>query len=168
MDALPDAGDRRKAVESQATLLNLELAAGPSVSTPPSGSDQSALLLDAGREAVRRGISRVVWPVQAFPDGRTDLPALARICDRALLVGQLLSLDAPADRPVRIETPLADLSDAQILELALDLDAPLSACWRSDNDLPLPRPGSAAGENPMHVYTRPRPAAAVGGGSAAR
>jgi 7-cyano-7-deazaguanine synthase in queuosine biosynthesis len=48
--------------------------------------------------------------------------------ERASQVSQLSLLDLPREggaRTLEIETPLLDLSDGQVLELALDLDAPL-------------------------------------------
>jgi hypothetical protein len=64
---------------------------------------------------------------------------LADVCDRALLAGQLVGLDvarlgsagdgAPMAKGLRIETPYADLTDAQLMDLALDMDVPLHACW---------------------------------------
>lgn len=96
------------------------------------GLAASALLLAAGEEAVARGIERVIWPVQ-FAGELTDDARLTRVTealDRSLLAGRLLSVDAPSPGLV-IETPLVELTDVQLLDLAGDTDAPLScAAWQ--------------------------------------
>jgi hypothetical protein len=96
------------------------------------------MLLEAGRAAIELGAGRVVWSVHAGVPGRPeelDLDAASREADRALLVTRLLALDAESHgvQSIRIEPPLADLTDRQLVELALDLDAPIRLCgWWSD------------------------------------
>lgn len=140
----PTLETRRRAARSQVELCSLseflehQLAAAPSEKPghapsspdPARGLCLTQLLLHAAHAAAERGISRVVWPVH-FPDSpgdSVDLDALADACDRALLVSQLAALDTPSEHPV-IETPYADFTDRELLELARDLDAPLDACW---------------------------------------
>jgi 7-cyano-7-deazaguanine synthase in queuosine biosynthesis len=80
----------------------------------------------------------VLWPVHCG----ADLEAMDRALARARLVERLVNLDLPAgeedEPPLRIETPLLDLSDRQIAELAADLDAPLDVCWWCLKDGPAP------------------------------
>lgn len=50
------------------------------------------------------------------------------------MVGQLVGIDIArvgdaGASGVRIETPYADLTDAELMDLALDMDVPLNACW---------------------------------------
>jgi hypothetical protein len=103
-----------------------------------SGARDTAMLLSAAIEAASLGLSRVVWPIHAGAAREISVDALADICDRALLVGQLVGLDVMrADAgggSIRIETPYADLTDAQLMDLALDMDAPLSAAWWCMNE----------------------------------
>ncbi len=96
------------------------------------------MLLSAAIEAVSFGLSRVIWPIHAGAAKDVNTDALADVCDRALLAGQLVGLDvaragaadgAALVRSVRIETPYADLTDAELMDLALDMDVPLNACW---------------------------------------
>ena len=92
------------------------------------------MLLDGAVEALRQGCSRVVWAIHCGD----DLDAMATAVDEARLVSHILGLATP-ERPatarggrqagVRIETPLVDLTDSQLAELAHDLDAPLGAAW---------------------------------------
>jgi hypothetical protein len=105
------------------------------------GGKQSAKLFSAAVEAISLGMSRVIWPIHAGAARDVDIDALADVCDRALLVGQLVGLDAPrsADSAaLRIETPYADLTDAQVMDLALDMDVPLHAAWWCLNEDPQP------------------------------
>ncbi len=125
----------RAAAERQARVLRLGTVAARVPTTGTTEAERtSTLLLRAAFIAAELGCRRVVWPVRAPIDRATrkpDLEASATILDRALLVSRLVSLDL-AHSPVpevRIETPLLDLSDAQIADLALDLAVPLSAVW---------------------------------------
>lgn len=101
----------------------------------------AAILHRAAAAAVRMGCHRLVWAATAItategaaghraqPD--EDLDRIAAAVDRALLIGRLVSIDAAAlgQRDLKIEVPYIDLSAAQIADLALDLDAPIEACW---------------------------------------
>ncbi len=76
---------------------------------------------------------RIIWPVQYHADHDSvpaQLDRIAAAVDRALLVSRLslLESDAAADE-ITIETPLVDLTDSQIADLAVDLDAPAYLCW---------------------------------------
>lgn len=117
------------------------------------GLGHTGMLLAACLEAMRRGIRRVVWPVQ-LPGGDganfgelTD--AVADAFDRALLVGRLLSIDASPHLAhaggLVVQTPLLDLTDAQVLDLAADLDAPLAAARACLADLDEPGERPACG-----------------------
>lgn len=125
----------------QAEGLGFEFL-GLSTSSPASaaarfgipGQEQSTLLLMAAYAAARAGLRRVVWPIRADDlGGGVDLDACADATDRALLVSRLVTLDLEGrDTPVqevRIETPLVDLADAQLADLAMDLAAPVKLCW---------------------------------------
>ena len=135
---------RADAVRRRRELLGL----GEAITLPAAEtSDQQAervavtdVLVRAGREALSRGVSRVVWPIHCG----SDLDEMERELERARLVERLVNLDAPGggghgyDPAVRVETPLLDLSDAQIAELAADLDAPLDVCWWCRKNGPAP------------------------------
>ncbi len=92
------------------------------------------LSLLAGVEVARAmGCVRLIWPVQFHAD-KSSLPAqldrIAAAVDRALLVSRLGLLDGvDAAEEITIETPLVDLTDRQIADLAVDLDAPAYLCW---------------------------------------
>jgi hypothetical protein len=51
--------------------------------------------------------------------------------NRSLLVSQLVTLAmGPAEqRQVRVRAPYADLTDRQVADLAIDMDAPIWTCW---------------------------------------
>jgi hypothetical protein len=90
----------------------------------------TAGLLAAGREAIRRGWSRVVWPVALGGEGkaRGGLEAVSEAFDRAGACARLLTLDAGPEG-LCIQTPFVDFSDEQLADLAGDLDAPLHCAW---------------------------------------
>lgn len=122
------------AVRSQARFHRLELVETPRLCAPD--IDASDGLLDtlallAGLEAARTsGAARVVWPVQFHADDNTLTDQLDRIgaaIDRALLVARLDLLDRGEE--IAIETPLVDLTDRQLADLVVDLDAPAYLCW---------------------------------------
>lgn len=102
------------------------------------GAKQSAMLISAVLEATTLGLSRVVWPIHAGASQDIDITQLADICDRAMLVAQLIGLDSTrtTDRAISIQTPYADLNDAQMMELALDMDVPVHNAWWCLNEQP--------------------------------
>ncbi len=127
----------------------------------PAGALESLILTDAAYNAAMHGCERVIWPVQApTVDGEPDLTSVARFVDRATLVSRLAGLDAERPewsglsvREVRIDTPLVDLTDDQLADLALDMRVPADSCWWWGSDAPeasrwMPRlaPTRAAGD----------------------
>ncbi len=120
----------RAAIERQALLSGLGLlTAEPPVRVDGSGAPgQNALLLSACLLAIGRGLSRVVWPVQL---GCDNSQAVIDAMDRANVISHLAAIDLPrvpgpgGPASIRIESPFADFSDAQLLDLAVDLGAPL-------------------------------------------
>jgi 7-cyano-7-deazaguanine synthase in queuosine biosynthesis len=107
------------------------------------GSRTTLMLAAACIQAAALGIERVVWPIHVggHQEGSLNVDEMMDLCDRALLVSQLVSLDAPRTTGrmgVRIQTPYVDFTDAQMMDLALDMDAPLAACWWCLNDQPEP------------------------------
>lgn len=123
------------AVHAQADILGLEVLDRDWIGSDGSGPGQSAALLTVAQQAGSLGIRRVVWAVQYPLLGvEPDLDRIAATVDRCLLISRLVSLDLwdhpnPAVPEVRIETPLVDLSDAQIADLALDLGVPIASAW---------------------------------------
>lgn len=115
---LPGPAAASEAIERQSAVTGLRLVREPAAIDP---RDLTAMLLTAVRAAGRLGLDRVLWPVLGQDAVGADAP------ERARLVSQLAAFDAPDGRSIRVLTPLADLTDAQVLELALDLDAPLDA-----------------------------------------
>lgn len=130
----------QRAVRSQAEVLGLEVldrpVLGSGEQTPEGGgAAQSMALMTAAQQAAELGIRRVVWAVQFGLIGAgPDLDRIASTIDRCLLVSRLISLDlwdtpSPPVPEVRVETPLVDLSDGQLVDLALDLGAPVGHVW---------------------------------------
>jgi hypothetical protein len=143
---------RLRAVRLQADLCGMSVVEGTLDQAAPRGFAASRLLLAAAEVAALSGITRIIWPVHPGSRARrtpgpgpdqdgVDLDAAADICDRAMLVGLLARIDGeggPAPRggggPMTIETPYADFSDYRLAAHAVDLDAPLWACWWCEHD----------------------------------
>ena len=80
---------------------------------------RSAHLLAAGlAHASLRSIARVLWPASF----NADAEAAAVASERMLLMGQLAALEA--DAPPRLDAPLLELADTQIIEIGAQLDVP--------------------------------------------
>ncbi len=112
------------------------------------GERISRVLLSAGALAISRGLSRMIWPVHLggaggpagtageddrLADHAAGLDAIAEACDRALAASRLLSLDAGPEG-FSIQTPFVDFTDAQIADLASDVDLPLAEAFLGTPD----------------------------------
>lgn len=87
------------------------------------------LLLDAVDEARAASCAAVLWPVHYGH----DLDAVSQASDRLRLVNTLALLELGQAAP-RVEAPLLDFTDAEVAELALDVEAPLDAgLWLTDD-----------------------------------
>ena len=110
-----------------------ELAGARMADALPSVRDdmfaESRLLLDACAMSKAEGCERVVWPVWCA--GEVDGIALA--LDRARLVSTLASLDARRGG-IAIETPVLDLIESQLAELAIDVGVPAQSGWLVDEN----------------------------------
>jgi len=123
---------RRRATQIQVESAGLEQMIDPTTpadawASLPGGLGESAMLLSALADAAARGCADVVWPRAS--DG--DLDSMTDSADRALLVERLGVIESARTESldVRLRTPLLDLSDRQIAELAADLAAPVWSCW---------------------------------------
>jgi hypothetical protein len=124
-----------RAATLQAGALGLALA-GPEPLLPPSeegeGLHTLCGLMRAAMAAGRRGCRRLVWPVRGVSlAGEPELDAIAVAVDRAALLSRLIGLK-PSELGVpalTVDTPLVDMSDAHLAELAIDLNVPLETCW---------------------------------------
>lgn len=132
---VPPPGGREvqdEALRRQCERLRLSLL--PPVLPALASSDaegETRDLLAATYGAARAGAAVVLWPVTAWKGDAIDMDRLAQIADRALLVGRLVALDASVHGvpSIRVETPLLDLADDQVADLAADLGVPLEAVW---------------------------------------
>ncbi len=122
---LPAQADRAAAARRQAEtygLRVLEAVTGTDAARAP-----SLMLLNAVSIAAAEGLATVLWPVHAGP--ALDVGAAERCLDRASLVSRLAALDA-GGRPVpQVRAFYADFTDAEIADLALDMDLPIRTCW---------------------------------------
>lgn len=133
-DAMPlvhKAVDRHASVYG-AGVFQAELVVEPDERQGPSGGLLSQLLLAAIPLALEAGCNSVLFPVR--PDGvgdgaGLDVAAVAREVDRAALVTRLAALDHA--EPCEIVTPMVDLTDRQVLDLAYDMGVSTEMCWWS-------------------------------------
>lgn len=132
-----------RAASNHAEIFSLEFLppiAGEGTDIPAllglRGEVETLTLLRACYLAAARGRQRVLWPVQLGAGVRgeaPDLDAIARAIDRATLVTRLVNLDESevGGIEITIETPFVDLDDAQVADLALDMELATDACWWS-------------------------------------
>lgn len=129
----PDADHRRTALTRQAehyhvhqTLTqtlsdlpsNTKSAKQPTPSTTATPLKTPLMLALAVRAAIHIGAKKIIWPVTTGG----DFDALALATEQALIVRQLAELEhhpAPS-----IDTPLAELTDREMIEVAAHLGAP--------------------------------------------
>ena len=81
--------------------------------------------------AARLQCTRVVWPVHAGGHDAVDIDRLSQIADRGLVASKFASICSSASTAVglHVDTPFADLTDRQLADMAIDIDAPVDACW---------------------------------------
>lgn len=138
--------EQASAVASLARFLRLGLVEprlappSPEAGLSP-GLPESVCLLAALHSARSLGCERVVWPFHVHSDHQSiagELERIAAAVDRAQLIGRLSLLEGT---PVVVDAPLADLTDGQLADLAIDLDAPayLAWWWRSLGSEPAER-----------------------------
>jgi 7-cyano-7-deazaguanine synthase in queuosine biosynthesis len=103
---------------------------------PPLATAQ--LLLSAADRALATQAVRLVWPVSC----RGRQGQVGRISEQALLVEHLADTHAAAtgaaDGAPRIDTPLLDLSDRQVLELGQQLEVDWTLAWSCEQPQELP------------------------------
>lgn len=118
-----NAASIRSAMTHQARVLDLgevcEADLGGVASDHPGPLGETRMLLAALERAVEIGCARVIWPVVCGP----DLEAMTAAAETAELVTRLGWIAFPR-ASARIETPLADLTPAQVQDLLADLRAP--------------------------------------------
>jgi hypothetical protein len=125
--------ERRRVLSGQAARFGGVVETGglsAGIGAGTGAGNGTDLLLSAGRWGAQAGVAVLVWPAWAGVEGEPeglDLRAASRICEAALLVERLLATESP--RPVTIETPLADLSDRQVADLAVDLGLMTGPVW---------------------------------------
>jgi hypothetical protein len=115
----PNAMRLETCARQQASLLEvtLEVETG-TPGQPPSIQTLLDGVLSAGPNEF------VVWPVRCGPDAT----AVAARLEEAQHIAQACAL-ATGTEPRPIDTPLIDLDEVQVLEMAYDLGAPLEASW---------------------------------------
>lgn len=129
----------RQAVERQAELLGLTLFHSEpkqdSALTGAFAASRRAInaLVGGAFAAFEMQIETVVWPETAGPE--LNVNVVGKIVDRALLAERLVAVEVGEKAP-RIRAPYADLTDAQIADLALDMDLPIWTCWWWDGQTP--------------------------------
>lgn len=137
----PTERERAHAVERQIALYNARRIARSPIDDPlrpfhtdaESGQARTQILFAALSHARDHRLSRVIWPLHpglASDEDGVNLEFAGSIIDRALLVEQLARIDAPAEPlATSIETPHADLTDRQLVEIAQDLSLPVRTLW---------------------------------------
>lgn len=115
--------DALRIIERQAELAGARVLDEPTTLATDDFAE-TRLLLDACSLARTHRCARVVWPV--FCAAEVDPIAIA--LDRARLVSTLAALDA-RPRGLPIDTPVLDLTEAQLADLANDVGVPSQPGW---------------------------------------
>lgn len=110
----------------QASLLEVELEVGTSVVTHPHSIQT---LVDGILSANSNEF--IVWPIRCGPDA----DAVAARIEEAQHLARACAL-ASGTEPRPIDTPLIDLDETQVLDMAFDLRAPLGAAWPCEAGAP--------------------------------
>jgi len=134
--AAHDDDDVLQAIQRQQEVVGWHRTlVGRDAGIPPGAAStlrRAMALLQAAADALGQGCSTVVWPVVCSG----DLTAIEEAGELASGVTRMVWLAQPRHRVAakapgpdfRVETPFADLTAAQIADLAEDLRAPLSLC----------------------------------------
>jgi hypothetical protein len=125
------ARNRAEMVDHQAKLFGFRDVFADDPAGPRHRPSVASLLLRAVELAADHRCERVVWPISVG----SDLEALHRVTEQAAMVTELAAIDPSlagdgASAVIRVSTPLADLEQGGLDELAEDLGAPMEACWR--------------------------------------
>lgn len=128
---------RLRAVATQAELLGLDvpspaLVERASHAGESGGERESVQLVTAVSIAARHGCEVVCWPIRCVDrNGGVDLDGIARCVGKGLLAARMVALDAGEHQTpgVRVDTPMVDLDDRQLGELAVEMDVPMRAVW---------------------------------------
>ena len=113
-----------------ASTVILDHAAGKGSARPSIADDlaetllETLVLVEAATLAATLGATRVIWPRQVGPDPMLIEVALERATLAAALAGSASGCVPPA-----METPLLDLGDEQVVDLAEDAGVPARAFW---------------------------------------
>lgn len=76
------------------------------------------MVLAAASSAARMGAERLIWPVQPGP----EYEKLAAVTESLMLLEDLMY--ASMEQVVKIETPLLEMTDRQVIEIGHQIDAP--------------------------------------------
>lgn len=114
-----NAGQRERSARLQAELMEQDLEIMPPNNHLPPMAQELGLALQAVE-----GSGVVIWPLRCGPDAT----AVAEGLELARHMSHAWSLSTRQE-PISILTPIIDLDECQVLELALDLNGPLGASW---------------------------------------
>lgn len=129
---------RDRSVHAHAGAMGLSVWTKPALATvdtsAPADEREVVELLEASLSASRFGVQRVLWCVGAGTKDSVDVDRLSAVTSRAISVARLVILTSGSGnaRDFRIDTPVADLSDAQAADLVVDLDVDVRGCWWAD------------------------------------
>ncbi|HRP61808.1 MAG TPA: 7-cyano-7-deazaguanine synthase [Phycisphaerales bacterium] len=94
---------------------------------------EANMLIQAANAAVSLGCSRVLWPRQM--GNGADHRAIADALERTATISLLTASSGASNtlnRAIGIDLPLIDVNDVQLVDLAEDAGAPMTAWWPCD------------------------------------
>lgn len=107
-----------------------EPLSGGELRWPDGPAPAVAVLLLACGTAARAGCDEVVWPIArgGDPDGLFTADETASALSRLISLPGVLPKDAGSVIP-DVRAPLVELTERQVADIAVDLDAPVELCW---------------------------------------
>ncbi len=153
-DGRPAMSHRRAAAMRQAEHYEfsppLDLALPRVTQSGAPGSPRSLRLMAAMDLALHTGSPRIIWPVQVGE----DFTALAAVAESILILQQLTKLES--GRTVAVDTPLLELTDAQLIQIGAQMNVPWDLAHSCDTpptskSAPHPFCGSCPGCQRRHT-----------------
>lgn len=86
---------------------------------------EAGVVLFAAAEARKYRCGKLVWPIHCNQDYHT----ISEILECKILINHIINLNNEGLESLVLETPFLDLSDVEIVDLAIRSDAPIKSAW---------------------------------------
>ena len=90
----------------------------------------AGIVLFAAAEARKHRCGKLIWPTH----GNQDYNYISEALERKILLNHIIDLNNEGLEKLTLDTPFLDLSDNEIVDIALRSDAPIKTAWWCDHD----------------------------------